>query len=84
MKLCVYNLAIPWVGATSLVSSVEQALRAQGYPLRWAITAVDRARGLLYVEAIVVKDTEILAQGSAIVQDGYPSVMETPLKSILS
>jgi hypothetical protein len=38
---------------TNPVATVETALRQRGEPLRWAITQVDEAAGLVVVEAVV-------------------------------
>jgi hypothetical protein len=43
--------------APDLQSAIEDQLRTQGEPLRWAITAVHR--GMAHVEAVVIQGADI-------------------------
>jgi len=41
---------------TELLSSIEEELKKQGEPLRWAVTAVDEQQQKAIVEAVVTQE----------------------------
>lgn len=52
------TLEIPFQGSVrEMQRSIASALKKYGDPLRWAITAVDRDRQVVQLEAVVTKAT---------------------------
>lgn len=56
------NLAAP----VDLQQGVLAELRRYGEPLRWAIVAVDAARGTVQIEAVVTTELEFLIPAAAV------------------
>jgi len=58
------RLEVPWVAdPRAMEGAIALALQVYGEPLRWAITAVDEARGIAVLEAVVTLSPEAVPQG---------------------
>ena len=60
------RLEVPWVADPgAMEGAIAQALQVHGDPLRWALTAVDEARGIAVLEAVVTLSPESVSQSGS-------------------